>query len=202
MTGIELPNLVDESGRLRRRPLLTSLLAHHDGLIITGLGTPTYDVASLGDRPENFYLWGAMGLAVMTGLGVAVALPKRRVIVITGDGEMLMGIGSLATVANVGPTNLAILVLDNQRFGETGNQTGLTAGKTDIAAIASGAGIESTGEIHSANDLRPASDALCLQPGPVLYVAQTSPEEDPKVLPSMDGRFLADRFRLAVGGDR
>jgi thiamine pyrophosphate-dependent acetolactate synthase large subunit-like protein len=202
MTGIELRQLVDESGRLRRRPLIASLLAHHDGLIVTGLGTPTYNVASMGDRSENFYLWGAMGLAVTTGLGVAMALPKRRVIVVTGDGELLMGIGSLATVANVGPTNLAILVLDNQRFGETGGQTGLTAGKTNIAAMAIGAGIEHTGQIRSATDLRPASDALCQQPGPVLYVAQASSEEDPKVLPSMDGRFLAERFRRAVGADR
>ena len=202
MTGIESHQFVDVSGRLRRRPLIASLLTHHDGLIVTGLGTPTYDVASMGDRSENFYLWGAMGLAVTTGLGIAMALPKRRVIVVTGDGEMLMGIGSLATVANVGPTNLAILVLDNQRFGETGNQTGLTAGKTDIAAMAIGAGIERTGQIHSAADIRPARDALCRHPGPVLYVAQTSAEEDPKVLPSMDGRFLADRFRRAVGVDR
>ena len=201
MTDIEFPQVVGENGRLRRRPLIASLFAHYDGLIVTGLGTPTYDVASLGDRSENFYLWGAMGLAVTIGLGVAMARPKRRVIVITGDGEMLMGIGSLATVANVGPTNLAILILDNQRFGETGNQTGLTAGKTDIAAMAKGAGVERTGRIHSANDIETASDALCRQPGPVLYVAQTSPEENPKVLPSMDGPFLADRFRQAVSVD-
>ena len=202
MTDIKLLPLVDQSGRLRRRPLITSLFVRHDTLIVTGLGTPTYDVASIGDRSENFYLWGAMGLAVTTGLGVAMALPKRRVIVITGDGEMLMGIGSLATVANVSPANLAILVLDNQRFGETGQQIGLTAGKTDIAAIAEGAGIERTGRIHSENDLPTASDALFRQPGPVLYVAQVSTEEDPKVLPSMDGPLLAERFRRAVGVDR
>ena len=114
---------------------------------------------------------------------------------------MLMGIGSLATVANVAPTNLAILVLDNQRFGETGLQIGLTAGTTDIAAVAKGAGIELTGDMRSANDLPLASDVLFRQPGPVLYVAHISPEQDTKVLPSMDGRFLAERFRRAVGVD-
>lgn len=198
MTHVESLKLVDERGRLRRRPLMASLFEHHDALIVTGLGTPTYDVASIGDRSENFYLWGAMGLAATTGLGLAMALPDRRVIVITGDGEMLMGIGSLATVAGVAPTNLAILVLDNQSFGETGQQVGLTAGKTDIAAMAKGAGIGLTGHIHSANDIQSASHALFRQQGPVLYVAQVSTEEDPKVLPSMDGQFLAERFRRAV----
>lgn len=201
MTDVESRKLVDERGRLRRRPLIASLFKRHEALIVTGLGTPTYDVASVGDRSENFYLWGAMGLATTTGLGLAMALPDRRVVVVTGDGEMLMGIGSLATVANVAPANLAILVLDNQRFGETGQQIGLTAGKTDIAGIAEAAGISLTGHIRSANDMEAASRALLRQQGPVLYVAHVSPDEDPKVLPSMDGEFLAERFRKAVQVD-
>ena len=124
-------------GTLDRREVVAALLRDPgDLLLVTGLGAPTCDASAAGDRPFNFYLWGAMGGAAMVGLGLALAQPSRRVLVLTGDGEMLMGLGSLATIAAVAPQNLAVAVLDNARYGETGNQrshTGLTA---DLAAVA------------------------------------------------------------------
>ena len=109
------------TARSTAAPLPPALLRDPgDLLVVTGLGAPSYDAAAAGDRPLNFYLWGAMGGAAMVGLGLAIAQPRRRVLVLTGDGEMLMGMGSLATIAAAGAANLAIAVLDNARYGETG----------------------------------------------------------------------------------
>ena len=127
------------SNKIARRPFVADLLARRDGaLIVCGLGSPTWDTFAAGDSPEYLYSWGGMGLAVPTALGVALAQPARRVVCVTGDGEMLMGIGALGVVADQAPANLGILVLDNESFGETGRQRGLTAGRADIAAIAQG----------------------------------------------------------------
>jgi thiamine pyrophosphate-dependent acetolactate synthase large subunit-like protein len=112
---------------LDRRDVVKRLLVDRgDLLVVPGLGAPTYDVAAAGDHPLNFYLWGAMGGAAMIGLGLALARPDRRIAVITGDGEMLMGLGSLATIGVKQPPNLAIVVLDNRRYGETGMQASHT----------------------------------------------------------------------------
>ena len=123
--------------KIARRPFVAELLRHRgDALIATGLGSATWDCFAAGDSPEYLYSWGGMGLAVPTALGLALAQPGRRVVAITGDGEIMMGLGSLAVVGDQAPSNLAILVLDNEKFGETGRQRGLTAGRTDIAAVA------------------------------------------------------------------
>jgi len=112
---------------LDRRDVVKRLLIdREDLLVVPGLGAPTYDVAAAGDHPLNFYLWGAMGGAAMIGLGLALARPDRRVAVITGDGEMLMGLGSLATIGVKQPANLSIVVLDNRHYGETGMQASHT----------------------------------------------------------------------------
>jgi thiamine pyrophosphate-dependent acetolactate synthase large subunit-like protein len=118
----------------RRHAVARLLRDRGDALIVSGLGSPTYDVAAAGDDPRNFYLWGAMGGACMIGLGLALAKPERRVLVITGDGEMLMGLGSLATIGVKRPANLGIVVLDNGLHGETGLQPSHTAHATDLAA--------------------------------------------------------------------
>ena len=142
---------------LRRREVVKLLLDHRDSglLIVSGLGAPTWDVTAAGDEPLNFPLWGAMGGAVSIGLGLAIAQPNRRILVITGDGEMLMGLGSLATVSIQSPSNLAILVLDNERYGETGMQATHTAGNVDLAAVARATGFS---ECHNiADKKRPVS---------------------------------------------
>ena len=128
-------------GTLDRRTVAAALLRDPgDLLVVTGLGAPSYDAAAAGERPLNFYLWGAMGGAAMVGLGIALAQPTRRVLVLTGDGEMLMGMGSLATIAAAGAPNLAIAVLDNARYGETGSQPSHTGLTTDLAAVAAACG--------------------------------------------------------------
>ncbi len=197
MTGI-----TDRDGVLLRRPLVAAILAHrNDALLVTGLGNATYDAAAAGDRDDTFYFWGAMGLTAATGLGLAMAQPDRRVAVITGDGDMMMGIGSLATIANQAPVNLGILVLDNHMFGETGNQRSLSAGRTSIAGMARGAGFTEVTEIDGADGLDRAIDMLFRRPGPALCVAHVAVSEDERVLPSLDGAYLARRFRQAVIGE-
>ncbi len=184
---------------LDRRALAADILREcGDTLVVAGLGSPAWDLAAAGDRPQNFYLWGGMGQAVPIGLGLALAQPRRRVLVLTGDGEMMMGIGSLAVVAAQAPANLAILVLDNELFGETGNQVGLTAGGADIAAMGQGAGLAQTRVVRSADEVPALRDMLLAAPGPVLAVAKVARGEAKPVYPSKDGVFLAERLRAHV----
>ena len=123
--------------KIARRAFIAELLRHRgEALVATGLGSATWDCFAAGDSPEYLYSWGGMGLAVPTALGLALAQPGRRVLAITGDGEMMMGLGSLAVVGDQAPKNFAVLVLDNETFGETGRQRGLSAGRVDIAAVA------------------------------------------------------------------
>jgi phosphonopyruvate decarboxylase len=188
------------SNKLARRPLVAELLAQRgNALIVSGLGGATWDTYAAGDSPEYLYSWGGMGLAVPTALGVALAQPGRRVVCITGDGEMLMGIGSLAVVADQAPANLGILVLDNERFGETGRQRGLTSGRTDIAAAARGFGIAKTLTVTEQGAGGDLADLLFETPGPVLAVAKIALTEDPWALPEKDGAAIAHRFRTALG---
>src|SRR6188474_2609676 len=123
---------------LERRAAMAALVKDRDDglLVVPGLGSTTWDLAAAGDDPRNFYLWGAMGGAAMIGLGLALARPDRRVAVITGDGEMLMGLGSLATIGVKQPPNLAIVVLDNRHYGETGMQASHTDAGIDLVGIA------------------------------------------------------------------
>ncbi len=165
--------------------------------MVTGLGAPTYDAAAAGDRALNFYLWGAMGGAAMVGLGLALAQPRRRVLVLTGDGEMLMGMGSLATIAAAGAPNLAIAVLDNGRYGETGAQPSHTAGATDLAAVAAACGWAATAT--RATWTRSRRCALACAPRALFAVIRIAPDEKPRHLPPRDGAYLADRFRRALG---
>jgi thiamine pyrophosphate-dependent acetolactate synthase large subunit-like protein len=131
--------------QIQRRPFVADLLKlRGNALVVPGLGSPTWDIFAAGDSADYLYSWGGMGLAIPTALGVALAQPDRRVLAITGDGEMMMGIGSLAVVADQAPMNLGILVLDNERFSETGKQRGLTSVKTDMCAVARGFGIGRT----------------------------------------------------------
>ena len=186
---------------LDRRDAVARLLRdRRDLLVVTGLGSPTYDVAAAGDHPRNFYLWGAMGGAAMVGLGLALAQPAIPVLVVTGDGEMLMGLGSLATIAARSPPNLSIVVVDNERYGETGGQPSHTAHRTDLAAVARGCGIEHA-KVIASNE---ALDAFALRvhrlgSGPAFGNIKVAAADAPRVLPSRDGALLKDRFRAALG---
>src|SRR5947199_6356778 len=127
--------MISKNGLLHRRAVAAELLRDRgDLLVIAGLGAPNWDVTAAGDHANNFPLWGAMGSAAMIGLGLALAQPRRRVLVITGDGEMLMALGALATIAVQRPANLTLVVLDNERYGETGMQKTHTAYGVDLPA--------------------------------------------------------------------
>jgi thiamine pyrophosphate-dependent acetolactate synthase large subunit-like protein len=187
---------------MRRREVVAALLADRsDLLVVSGLGSTTYDCAAAGDHALNFYLWGAMGGAAMIGLGLALAQPKRRVLVVTGDGEMLMGIGSLATIATRRPDNLAIAVIDNERYGETGMQTTHTAAGVDLAGMARAAGFPVAATIARESELNGVNELLRRAAGPALVVIKVDAARDPFVLPPRDGVLLKHRFRAALLGE-
>ena len=189
---------MSNEGTLNRRAVAATLLCDPgDLLVVSGLGSATYDAAAAVERPLNFYLWGAMGGAAMVGLGIALAQPARRVLVLTGDGEMLMGMGSLATIAASGAQNLAIAVLDNARYGETGAQRSHTAFTTDLAAVAASCGWRATATAYDMEAVAALTPRLRREA--LFAVIRISPGEEPRHLPSRDGAYLADRFRRALG---
>jgi phosphonopyruvate decarboxylase len=188
------------SNKIERRAFVADLLKERgNALVIPGLGAPTWDCAAAGDSPEYLYSWGGMGLAVPTALGIALAQPRRRVLALTGDGEMMMGIGSLGVVAAEAPQNLGILVLDNESFGETGRQTGLTAACTDLCKVAEGFGIARTRTVTEQGAVGELAAFLFGTEGPVFAVAKIALSEDPWCLPVKDGVAIARRFRIALG---
>jgi thiamine pyrophosphate-dependent acetolactate synthase large subunit-like protein len=186
---------------LDRRVVVTRLLANRaDALVVTGLGAATYDVAAAGDHERNFYLWGAMGGAAMMGLGLALAQPDLPVVVVTGDGEMLMGLGAFASIALQRPANLAVVILDNGLYGETGGQPSHTAHGTDLAAVAKACGIADTQTITTTEDVeRLAARLHFATAGPKVAVIKIDAADAPRVLPSRDGAFLKVRLRRALG---
>ena len=185
---------------LDRTRLHSKQLLHERGdlLVVPGLGAPTYDVAAAGDDPLNFYLWGAMGGAAMIGLGLALAQPKRRVAVITGDGEMLMGLGSLATIGVKQPGNLAILVLDNRHYGETGMQASHTDAGVDLVAIAKACRFKDTAAVSAESDIGYARNFIYAAGGPVFVQVRVKTDDVPRVLPTRDGKAITRRFMDAL----
>jgi thiamine pyrophosphate-dependent acetolactate synthase large subunit-like protein len=151
-----------------------------------------------GDDDRNFYLWGAMGGAAMIGLGLALARPQLRVAVITGDGEMLMGLGSLATIGVQRPNNLAIVVFDNRMYGETGGQASHTGGGVDLAAVARGCGIARVLDVQDEASLRKLAGLVREYDRSLFARVLISPEEPPRVLPEKDGVAIKQRVRRAV----
>lgn len=188
---------------LERREVVTRILgARADALVVTGLGSPTWDTAAAGDHSGNFYLWGGMGGAAMLGLGLAVAQPKRRVLVLTGDGEMLMGLGSLATIGVDRPPNLCVIVLDNERYAETGMQPTHTAHGVDLAGVATAAHFRSAVTIYSPKELARWIPRFHAEAGPIFAAVKIGPNHPPMVLPPRDGAYVKNRFREALLGKR
>jgi thiamine pyrophosphate-dependent acetolactate synthase large subunit-like protein len=184
---------------LDRRDAVARLLADRgELLVVSGLGAPTYDVAAAGDSPANFYLWGAMGSAAMIGLGLALAKPKARIAVITGDGEMLMGLGSLATIGVKQPRNLSIVVLDNRHYGETGMQASHTAWGIDLVGVAKSCRFAEGHFIESDKQLDAARNLLHSAAGPAFIQVRVKAEDVPRMLPIRDGHAIKLRFMEAV----
>jgi thiamine pyrophosphate-dependent acetolactate synthase large subunit-like protein len=181
---------------LRRREVVKKLLEKRgDLLVVAGLGSTAWDITAAGDHDLSFPMWGAMGQAAMIGLGLALAQPKRRVLVITGDGEMLMGIGALATIGVQQPKNLTVAVIDNERYGETGMQATHTADGVDLAAVAKACRFKNSRVITKNADLRTVVHET---PGPNFLQIKVAADKLPLVLPPKDGIVLKDRFRKAL----
>jgi len=188
---------------LRRRKVVEILLKNRRNLlVVAGLGSTAWDITAAGDSPLNFPLWGAMGNAAMFGLGLALAQPRRRVLVITGDGEMLMGLGSLATIGVQQPRNLAVVVIDNERYGETGMQASHTAAGVDLAKVAQACGFKFARQVRHRAHLAALRAAIHRPAGPLFAQVKVVAEKLPLVLPPRDGALLKSRFRKALLGDQ
>ena len=183
----------------RRAAMATLLAGRPDNLfVVPGLGSCTWDAFAAGDSDRNFYLWGAMGGAAMIGLGLALAQPKLRVVVITGDGEMLMGLGSLATIGVQRPGNLAIVVFDNGLYGETGMQASHTSSGVDLCSAARSCGIEQVFDVADDAGLRELSGLLASCDRTLFARVPITADDPPRVLPEKDGIAIKDRVRRAV----
>jgi thiamine pyrophosphate-dependent acetolactate synthase large subunit-like protein len=186
---------------LDRRAAVAEILKRRNGaMVVAGLGAPCWDTAAAGDDPLNFYTWGGMGGAAMVGLGLAIAQPKRRVLIITGDGEILMGLGALATIGVQQPRNLAVVVMDNEHYGETGMQATHTRLGVDLAGVAKAAGFRDAGTLYDSAEVRKWSTRLCTEPGPLFAAIKVTTDRAPLVLPRRDGTALKHRFREALLG--
>jgi thiamine pyrophosphate-dependent acetolactate synthase large subunit-like protein len=187
---------------LGRRDAVRAILARRgDALVIGGLGSPAWDCAAVENNPLDFLLWGAMGSAAAISLGLACAQPRRRVLVITGDGDMTMALGTLAAIAGARPANLAIVVLDNERYGETGMQPSHTARHLDLAGVAEKCGFADTRTVRDQAGLEAALPIIHHAPGPIAVIVKVKAEDLPRVLPPRDGAYLKDRFRGVLLGE-
>jgi thiamine pyrophosphate-dependent acetolactate synthase large subunit-like protein len=187
---------------LDRREVVAALLRdRNDLLVVTGLGSTVWDCAAVRDHPLTFPVWGAMGAASTTGLGLAQAQPDRPVLVITGDGEMLMQMGALATIGVQRPRNLTICVLDNEVYLETGGQSTHTGSGVDLAAVAVACGIESASIARTMEDVCLLHSRLHSKQGPIFAQIKIAATRAPLVMPPRDGSHLKDRFRNALLGD-
>jgi thiamine pyrophosphate-dependent acetolactate synthase large subunit-like protein len=187
---------------LERRHVVSELLKdREDAVVVTGLGSPTYDVAAVSPSERNYYLWGAMGGAAMMGFGLALAKPELHVIVVTGDGEALMGMGALATIGAFKPANLSIIVLDNEHYGETGMQQSHLGMGVDLCAVALACGLTQACRVTTEAELQSAAINFH-QTGTAKFVqVKVDPETPPRVMPTRDAVENKIMFRRALGID-
>ena len=187
---------------LDRRVAVKAILAERgDALLVTGLGSSSYDAGTV-DHPNTYYMWGGMGGAAMIGLGLALAQPKRRVLVITGDGEMLMGLGSLATIGAEKIRNLAIVVIDNELYSETGMQPTHTSRGVDLAAIAKGCSFATTGTAATLSELKTWIPRMYNARGPVFMDLKVNANRYPLSIRLRDGTHIKNRFRESLLGSK
>ena len=186
---------------LNRRDFVAKLLeSRGDLLVVAGLGASAWDITAAGDNDLNFPLWGGMGGALTVGLGLALAVPARPVLVITGDGELLMGLNSLATISVSNPNNLSIVVLDNQRYGETGMQKTHTAFGVDLLGVARSCGIKRVQKISLLSEIALLRSEIHRKKGTLFCSVSVSDKPCALVLPPRDGVELKNRFRKKLLG--
>jgi phosphonopyruvate decarboxylase len=170
-----------------------------DEAVVASLGTPAFLLYAAGDRPLNFYMWAAMGMASSVGLGLAVARPDRRVVVLDGDGAALMNLGGMVTVGWRAPRNLVWMVLENGVFLETGRQRIATAERADLVALARGAGLPNAAAADNGAALGALLDRALSEDGPTLVVARVSPDDPPGPRPTPDAVRIKHRFMDHLG---
>lgn len=189
-------------GTLDRCEVVPQLIRNpQDFLLIAGLAGTAKDIAHLCEPHGNYYACaGVMGGATMMGLGLALAQPSRRVLVVTGDGELLMNVGSLATVGIVQPPNMAILCVDNGHYGETGYQKSHTSLGVNLATIAGGSGIDNVLTVTRSEDIAAAAALLRISKGPAFVHLKVKPTDPPKIRRPMDAAWAKYRFREVVLG--
>lgn len=188
-------------GTLDRREAVPALVGNpRDWLIVAGLAGTAKDTAAMCEPEANYFACaGVMGGAVAMGLGLALARPDRSVLVLTGDGELLMNVGSLATVAILNPPNLSIVCVDNGHYGETGYQKSHTSLGVDLAAMASGAGIPAVRSVSEADEIEEAGRLLREANGSSFVLLRITPHAPPPVIRrSLDAALSKDRFRAAT----
>ena len=186
---------------MQRRTVVAALLENRpaDMVVVSSLGNPTWDVASVGDHALNFNFIGAMGQAGPFALGLAMATPEKRIVLFAGDGELLMSLGVLATIANQAPANLAVVALDNESYVETGSQPSATAGPTDLEAVARACGFVHTRAVVDETPLDDIRVMVWEGEGPLFVNIKIAAEALPLVFPySFDGAMAMNRFRGAV----
>jgi thiamine pyrophosphate-dependent acetolactate synthase large subunit-like protein len=164
-----------------------------DSPIVASLGHPAYDLFVAGDRPQNFYTWGSMGLASSIGLGLALARPDIRVFVLDGDGSLLMNLGSLATIGLLQPANLVLVIMDNEAYATTGGQPTPTAHGAQLDAAARALGIAGGVIARTEAELTRAIAGS----GPLAIVAKVA-ESAPSAKPPLDCVFIKQRFMAAI----
>lgn len=182
-----------------RRRLVSRLLDDRgDLLVVASIGSPTYDVAACGDHPLNFYIWSGLGSTPTVGLGLALARPDRRVVVVTGDGDVLMALGSLATIGVKQPKNLSIVCLDNGHYSASGMQPSATVAGVDLAQAAAACmlRVEAVSDLARAGELR---TLLHAGQGPIFIHARVDADDQKRVIPSRDGIAIKQRFMQAAG---
>ena len=194
---------VDAGFVLDRCEAVPALVGRHDDfLIVSGLAGAARDVAALTrDGAHAYTMAGAMGGAAMIGLGLALARPERRVLVVTGDGELLMNLGALATIAVINPPNLAILCVDNGHYGETGYQKSHTSLGVDLEKIATGSGIKATRTVAAECELADGARLLREGNGTAFVVLRVKPTDPPAFKRNFDPSACRHRFRAALLGD-
>ena len=170
-----------------------------DDLVVSSLGTPSYLTHAAGDRPLNFYMWAAMGMASSVGLGLAMARPDRRVVVVDGDGAAVMNLNGTITVGARAPENLLWVILENGAFLETGGQPISTHGSADLVAIAHGCGIKQAARAADPASLAGLLEEGLSQPGPTLVVARVD-RDSVREFPPVDPIRVKLRFMDALGG--
>jgi thiamine pyrophosphate-dependent acetolactate synthase large subunit-like protein len=193
--------MISKQGLLHRRAVVAELLRERGELLVVGgLGAPAWDITAAGDHPRNMPLWGGMGGAAMIGLGLALARPNERVLVVTGDGEMLMGLGSIPTIGVQAPKNLSLVVLDNEHYGETGMQETHTRYGVDLAAIAAASGFRTSRMVRKPAEVTDLRGLIQSGEGPIFAQIKIDPEKLPLVLPPSEGVHLKNRMREAILG--